>query len=130
MLTMVYQFQEWNPGMLAAVENELAKRNRLPGDIAARKEQLIREEDEKLSQGKEASAAGLIIGWICILGLVGIFMGYNYTFSRTYSLYTRKKYYTYDKESRQYGSYLFYTAVIVWTLFILYRLLVFTGITI
>jgi hypothetical protein len=120
LLSMVYQFAEWDPEMLNAVEAELQKRNLLPDDIAVRKQQLIESEDIALSQGEEASIAGQIFGWLGVLGLIGLIIGYNYTFSKVRSKYTQKEYYKYDNDSRDNGRHIFYTSLTVFIFSILY----------
>ena len=97
LLTMVYQFDLWSPQMLQAVETELQSRNILPGDIQQRRQDAIKTEDEILSKRKQASLIGQIFGWIGILGLLGLVIGYNYYYSKTTSKYTKKTYYTYTR---------------------------------
>ena len=75
LLTMVYEFDQWSPEMLECVEQELTKRNILPADISIRKQEAITLEDIQLSQGKEATILGQIVGWITIFGFLGIFIG-------------------------------------------------------
>jgi len=111
LLKMAYEFDEWSPDMLKTVEVELSKRNILPADINERKWQLVQKEDKLLAAGRDASTLGLIVGWVTVLGLLEIYMGYRYTFSKTKSRYTNKEYFTYNESSRKNGSYLFYTAV-------------------
>ena len=111
LLKMAYEFDEWSPDMLKTVEVELSKRNILPADINERKWQLVQKEDKLLAAGRDASTLGLIVGWVTVLGLLGIYMGYRYTFSKTKSRYTNKEYFTYNESSRKNGAYLFYTAV-------------------
>ncbi len=120
---MVYQFDEWDVEMLKAVEIELEIRNSLPADVGTRRQQVINNEDELLSKGKEASIGGQILGWIGVLGLLGIIIGYNYAFSRVRSKYTGKKYYEYEVASRENGSYIFYTSVVVFIISTFYVLL-------
>jgi len=111
LLKMAYEFDEWSPDMLKTIEVELSKRNILPADINERKWQLVQKEDKLLAAGRDASTLGLIVGWVTVLGLLEIYMGYRYTFSKTKSRYTNKEYFTYNESSRKNGSYLFYTAV-------------------
>jgi len=111
LLKMAYEFDEWSPDMLKTVEVELSKRNILPADINERKWQLVQKEDKLLAAGRDASTLGLIVGWVTVLGLLEIYMGYRYTFSKTKSRYTNKEYFTYNESSRKNGSYLFYTAI-------------------
>ncbi len=86
-------------------------------------QQVINNEGELLSKGKEASIGGQILGWIGVLGLLGIIIGYNYAFSRVRSKYTGKKYYEYEVASRENGSYIFYTSVVVFIISTFYVLL-------
>ena len=111
LLKMAYEFDEWSPDMLKTVEVELSKRNILSADINEKKWQLVQKEDKLLAAGRDASTLGLIVGWVTVLGLLGIYMGYRYTFSKTKSRYTNKEYFTYNESSRKNGSYLFYTAI-------------------
>ncbi|MEP6950171.1 MAG: hypothetical protein ABI863_12880 [Ginsengibacter sp.] len=123
LLKMVYEFDEWSPEMLLTVEEELGGRNILPNDIRSRKQQLIETEDAQLSAGKEASIIGLVIGWVTVFGLLGIFIGYHYSFSKIRNKYTGRQYFRYDENSRKNGSWLFYTSIILSTLGLLYKLL-------
>ena len=123
LLKMVYEFDNWDPGMLHAVETELSKRNILPGDIHLKKQKLIEEEDIKLSKGRKASGIGQVVGWLTIFGLLGIYMGYNYAFSKVKSKYTGKEYFEYDPESRKNGVFLFYIASAVLLIFIFYQII-------
>jgi len=131
LLQMVYEFADWSPEMLTSVEEELTKRNILPDDINARKQQLSETEDEQLLQGKEASILGqvggwltiFLIGWLTIFGVVGIFIGHHYSFSKVRNKYSGTQYYRYNANSRKNGSYLFYTSIIGLTLVVLYKLL-------
>ncbi len=120
LLQMVYEFDEWNPQMLIAVETELSERKLLPDDIAIRKQQAIIEEDEFLSKGKEASLGGQIIGWVLVLGLIGLYIGYNYAYAKVRSKYTGKRYFEYDEPSREVGSYIFYTSIVAFVLGFMY----------
>ena len=127
LLVMVYQFADWDAQMLEAAEDELKKRQLLPDDIAARKQELIETEDAVLSKGTEASLAGQIFGWIGVLGILGLIIGYNYAFSKARSKYTQKQYYKYDADSRENGSYIFYTALTVFIITIIYTVLKMAG---
>ncbi|MBS1509289.1 MAG: hypothetical protein JST86_00495 [Bacteroidetes bacterium] len=121
LLTMVYQFDEWSPEMLDAVQAELTERCILPGDIAQRKQESIAEEEQVLNEGKEASITGIVLGWLGIFGLLGMFIGYNYAFSKVRSIYTGKQYYKYNAESRKTGSQIFYTALVLFIMFLFYQ---------
>lgn len=127
LLEMVYQFADWDAEMLIAVEDELKSRQLLPDDLAKRKQQLIDEEDAALSKGKEASLAGHIFGWIGILGIIGLLIGYHYSFSKVRSKYTQKVYYKYDADSRDNGSPIFYIALLVFIGTIVYTIIKVTG---
>ena len=120
LLKMVYEFDEWSPEMLIAAETELSERKLLPDDIAIRKQQAIIEEDEFLSKGKEASLGGQIFGWVFVLGLIGLYIGYNYAYAKVRSKYTSKKYFEYDEPSREVGSYIFYTSIVAFVLGFMY----------
>lgn len=124
LLTIVYQFDQWDSEMLQAVEKELLQRQLLPEDISIRKQEMIEKETLDMEQGKQASLAGQILGWFGVLGLLGICIGYNYAFSKTRSKYTGKKYYKYDEPSRENGTYIFYTSLTILILYILYKLLI------
>ena len=127
LLTMVYQFDEWDSEMLKAVELELQTRELLPDDITQRKKESIDKELEELTKGKEAGLAGQIFGWLGVLGIIGLIIGYNYAFSKSKSKYTGKEFYKYDEPSRENGRYIFYTSLIVFIIFFLYKLLTFRG---
>lgn len=122
LLVIVYEFLNWDAEMLEAVEEELRKRNILPVDISERKQELIEIEEVELTQGKEASFAGQLFGWLGVLGFIGFFIGYYYTFSKVKSKYTGKEYYKYDKDSRETGRYIFYVSVSAFIISILYVL--------
>jgi hypothetical protein len=122
LLQMVYEFEEWSPEMLTAVETELSQRGILPNDINIRKQQAIMEEDILLSKGTPASLGGQFFGWICVLGLLGLYIGYNYAYSKVRSKYTGKKYFEYDEPSREVGSYIFYTSIVAFILGLLYAI--------
>lgn len=122
LLKMVYEFDQWSPQMLFAVEAELNKRNLLPADISLKKQEIISNEDAELSQGKEASMLGMLMGWIGILGLIGLIVGYRYSFAKKRSKYTGKVYFKYDESTRKNGHYIFYTAIIIFTLYFLYKM--------
>ena len=122
LLNMVYQFDEWSPEMLKTVESELTKRNLLPNDIYSRMQEAIEIEDAQLSKGKEASVLGQIVGWLTVFGLLGIYIGYHYTFSKVSSKYTGKRYYIYTESSRKNGSYLFYASLFLSVFIILYKI--------
>jgi hypothetical protein len=122
LLKMVYELDQWSPDMLKAAENELSVRNILPEDIAIRKKEIVETEELKLATGKEASPGGVILGWICIFGVIGLFIGYDYAFSKVHSIYTQKKYFKYNERSRKKGTNIFYTSIIMLILYFLYSI--------
>ncbi len=121
LLTRVYQFNEWDPEMLQAIEAELSFRNLLPLDIYSIKQILIKEEDEILSQGKEATFPQQFLGWLGVLGVLGLIIGYNLAFAKTFSKYAQKEYYKYDEASRESGKYMFYISLTIIIVFCLYK---------
>ena len=123
LLKMVYEFDEWSPEMLEAVQKELSKRNILPTDINIKRQKLSDIEEAELIDGKQASLLGEIVGWLTVFGLLGIFIGYNYSYSKVKSKYTGKQFFKYNESSRKNGSYLFYTSIILSTLGIIYKIL-------
>ena len=122
LLKMVYDFESWSPEMLNVTEAELKRRNILPADIALKKQERIDDEDARLSEGKEGSVLGLIIGWLGVLGLLGLIIGYNYSFSKTRSKYTGKIYFKFDKSTREVGNYIFYISIGVIVTFFFYKI--------
>jgi hypothetical protein len=127
LLKMVYELDQWSPDMLKAVENELTVRNILPEDIAVRKKEIIEAEEAKLMQGKEASAGGIILGWLTVLGVIGLFIGYDYAFSKVTSVYTQKQYFKYNERSRKMGSNIFYTSITIFILYFFYTIIKFNS---
>ncbi len=121
LLTRVYQFNEWDPEMLQAIEAELSFRNLLPLDIYSIKQILIKEEHEILSEGKEATFPQQFLGWLGVLGVLGLIIGYNLAFAKTISKYTQKEYYKYDDPSRESGKYMFYISLTIIIVFCLYK---------
>jgi hypothetical protein len=122
LLKMAYQLDQWSPEMLSEVEKELTKRNILPADLNARRQQLIDTEEARLIKGQQAGLFGQIIGWATVFGFLGIFIGYHYAFSRRRSKYTGKQYFTYNEPSRKGGTYLFYAAICISLAVLLYKL--------
>ena len=130
LLKMVYGFDEWSPEMLSAVEAELSKRNLLPNDITLRRQQLIEVEEAELKEGRQAGFFGQIMGWLTVLGLLGIAIGYHYAFSKVASKYADKEYFRYNEASRRNGTYLFYTSICLSAMTILYRLIIADGVNV
>ena len=127
LLTTVYQFDQWDSEMLQAIEDELQNRQILPNDISERKQKIIDKDTADLEQGKEASLAGQIFGWLGVLGILGLIIGYNYAFTKSKSKYTGKKYYKYDEPSRDTGTYIFYISLTIFVLYFFYKLATFRG---
>ena len=123
LLSIVYEFDQWSPEMLEAVESELSKREILPTDINTRRQELIEIEDMELSKGKEASVLWLIVGWLTVFGFLGIYIGYNFSYSKIKSKYTNISYFEYNEKSREYGSYLFNTSLLCLLLGIIYTVI-------
>lgn len=103
----------WSKEMIMAVEDELIERNAFPTDYEDKRKKMIEEERIILEAGKNASTIGLIIGWICVLGFIGTYLGYQYAFSKVSSKFTSDVYYVYNDTSRKNGSYLFYTSIVL-----------------
>ncbi len=122
LLTMVYQFEQWEKEMMAAVQNELAARNLLPADISERRNKVIEREDEILSEGKEATFAQQFLGWIGVLGILGLIIGYELAFAKITSSFTDKEYFKYDEQSRESGRYMYYISLAVIILFFIYKI--------
>jgi Trk-type K+ transport system membrane component len=122
LLTMVYQFDQWEKEMMAAVQNELAARNLLPADISERRNKVIEREDEILSEGKEATFAQQFLGWIGVLGILGLIIGYELAFAKITSSFTDKEYFKYDEQSRESGRYMYYISLAVIILFFIYKI--------
>ena len=123
LLKIVYQFDQWSPEMLEAVEHELARRNILPTDISIRKQQSAEIEEEQLTKGKEPGLIGQIIGWLGVFGFLGIFIGYHYAFSKVRSKYTDTQYFRYNETARKNGSYLFYISMCLSVIAIFYKIM-------
>lgn len=122
LLTMVYQFEQWDDEMMAAVQNELAARNLLPDDVSERRNNVIQKEDEILSEGKEATFAQQFLGWIGVLGILGIIIGYELAFAKVKSKYTGQEYLKYDEPSRESGRYMYYISLTVIIGFFVYKI--------
>jgi hypothetical protein len=122
LLKMIYEFDTWSPALLLAVEKELGRRNILPADINARRQKVVETEEAMLSKGKEASLVGQLVGWVTVFGLLGVFIGYNYAFSKVNSKYTEQIYFKYNENSRKNGTYLFYCSLVLSGFGIIYKL--------
>jgi hypothetical protein len=122
LLTMVYELHAWSPEMLQAIEAELAARNILPVELEARKQAMIDTMDAQLSMGKPASLAGQIIGWAAVLffGIIGFAIAYNYMYSKQKNLVTRKRYFIYNKASREMGMYMLYGSIAAFIIGVVY----------
>ena len=122
LLSMVYQFTQWDAEMLLAAEDELKQRNILPDDILVKKNKLIQKEDEFLSEGKEATFPQQFLGWIGIFGVLGLIIGHHLAFAKTISKYTGKEYFKYDEPSRESGRYMYYLSLAMIVVFLLYNI--------
>ena len=121
LLSLAYRFDALQPDIRPAAEEELRKRNTLPPDFEERKQLLISQEDEILTEGKQATFPQQFFGWLGIFGLLGLIIGYDLYFSKMISRYTGKVYPEYDEHSRESGRYIFYISILTHSLFILYK---------
>lgn len=121
LLTIVYQFDQWDTEMLVAVEAELKERNIFPDDITTKKNALIEKEDAFLSIGKEATFPQQFLGWIGVFGILGLIIGNHLAFAKTVSKYTGKEYFKYDEPSRESGRYIYYISITIIVTFCLYK---------
>lgn len=121
LIKIVYEFYAWDEEMLIAVQNELTLRGKLPHDIIYKKYNEILKEDALLSKGKEASFSQQFLGWIGILGVLGIIIGYELYFSKTKSHFTAKEYFKYNEDSRESGRYMFYISLAIIIGFFIYK---------
>ncbi|MCY7293022.1 MAG: hypothetical protein LH615_12655 [Ferruginibacter sp.] len=122
LLSMVYQFTQWDAEMLVAVEDELKQRNILPEDILIKKNTLIQKKDEFWSEGKEATFPQQFLGWIGVFGILGLIIGNHLAFAKTISKYTGKEYFKYDEASRESGRYMYYISLTIIIAFFLYKI--------
>ena len=127
LLGMVYQFDGWSPEILNDVEAQLFKRGILPNDIVEKKQRLIEMEENQLFEGRDASPFGLLIGWLTLFGLLGIFFGYQYAYSKVRSKYTDRIYFKYNETSRKHGNYLFVISILLSALVFFYKLVIESG---
>lgn len=125
LLLIVYQFDQWDTGMSIAVENELKLRNILPDDLQLKKNTLIQKEHDFLLIGKEATFSQQFLGWIGIVGILGIIIGYELYFSKIKSRYTDTEYFKYNEESRESGRFIFYLSMAFTVCFLAYKISVF-----
>ncbi len=121
LIKIVYQFYEWDADMLVAVQNKLILRGKLSEDIISKKNMEIVKEDAFLSQGKEASFSQQFLGWIGIVDVLGIIIGYELYFSKIKSHFTTQKYFKYNEDSRESGWYMFYTSLAFMIGFFVYK---------
>ena len=121
LLKMVFRPDPLDPSLHRAAEEELKRRNTLPEDFEDRRKKIIDDEDEVLSDGRPASFPQEFFGWLGILGVLGIIIGYNLYFGKSVSQYTGKEYPRYDEMSRESGRYMFYVSLATHTLFILFK---------
>ncbi|MFT3680851.1 MAG: hypothetical protein QM791_11300 [Ferruginibacter sp.] len=111
LLEMIYELDKWDVQMLKACENELSTRNQLPEDFQIKKNEIIEKTEAQLALGKEASMTGVVAGWLCIFGVIGLYIGYQYSHAKVISQYTGKQFFKYNDESRKTGSYIFYASI-------------------
>jgi hypothetical protein len=123
LLTMVYQFDTWSPEMLTAVQEELSHRGILPSDIKTRQEKIEEAEEKVLAEGKDGSALVFLLGWLTVIGLFGLAIGYNYGYATVTSKISGKRFYKYNTSTRKDGRILMNTSIILFALVILYKIL-------
>jgi hypothetical protein len=123
LLKMVYQFDTWSPEMLTSIQSELSLRGILPQDIKEKQEQKIIAEENRLAAGKAGSPLVLLLGWVTVFGLIGLFIGYYYGYSKVRSINSNKHYYRYTESTRKDGKVLFIASIIIISGLILYDLL-------
>jgi hypothetical protein len=122
LLIMVYQFEQWEDEMMVAVEDELKLRGILPQNVLKEKNILIQKEDDFLTHGKEATFAQQFLGWIGVLGILGLIIGHHLAFAKTTSKYTGKEYFKYNDASRESGRYMYYISITIIVAYTLYKL--------
>ncbi len=122
LLIMVYQFDNWDDEMLSAIQKQLLVRNILPTDITEKRNEIINKEAEALSEGKAATFSQQFLGWIGILGVLGVIIGYELAFAKTKSKFTDKEYFKYDDTSRESGRYMYYLSLAIIIGFLLYKI--------
>ena len=113
LLIMVYAYDAWSEGMHNAVQKELQKRSLLPSDVQKRRDELIQNEKDEMGNGRKASTLGMLTGCLTVFGLLGIYIGYQYAFSKVHSKYTDEVFYVYDEPSRRNGTTLFYVSILL-----------------
>ena len=88
-------------------------------DLEEKRDRIIAKEEELLSEGKEATFPQQFLGWIGILGVLGIIIGYELSFAKVKSKFTDKEYFKYDENSRESGRYMFYISIAIVIVFFL-----------
>ncbi len=122
LLKLVYQVEQLDKEMLDAVETELAVRNLLPEDLIIVKQSFIDKENLQLSEGKAATFPQQFLGWIGVVGILGLIIGYELAFAKTKSRYSDKEYFKYDETSRESGRYMYYISITIIIAFCLYKI--------
>ena len=127
LIEIIYALDDWDPNMRKECENELTRRKQLPADFESKMKELIEQGEAKLAMGKPASMLGIIVGWLTIFGLLGLYIGYHYSYSKITSRNTGIKYYEYNQESRKNGEYILYASVLGCLASVIYFIIVFRG---
>ena len=96
LIEMLFEFGKWNSLVIKLVSDELKKRGSYPSDYDEKLKNLINNEHEILKQGKPASMLGKIISCICVFGLLGIYMGYQYMNAKEKSKYDDTEFFKYN----------------------------------
>jgi hypothetical protein len=111
LIEMLFEFGNWNSSVIKLVSEELIKRGSYPSDFDEKLKNLTNKEHELLRQGKPASMLGKIISCICVFGLLGIYMGYQYMNAKEKSIYDGTEFFKYNTSTREFGKYIFYISI-------------------
>ena len=110
-------YHSYQPEMVAAVTEELQARNVDLADLLIHRSELELEDEERLAKGSKGNSLYLIFCFLASLlgGFAGVIGGYIYAYSKTSSK-AGQKYYVYDKQTRQYGTVIFWIGISVFVL--------------
>ncbi|MEJ7611287.1 MAG: hypothetical protein WKF88_08935 [Ferruginibacter sp.] len=118
---IMYRSATGDPEITTAAEEELRNRNMFTDEIAERRQVLIDEEEDILSEGTAATVPQQVFGWLGIFGILGLIIGHDLYFSKRKSVYTGKEYPEYDEASRESGRMIFFISVVTHSLFFLFK---------
>ena len=110
-------YHSYQPEMVAAVTEELQARNVDLTQLLAQRSELEQEDEEQMAKGRKGNILYLIFCFIASLlgGFAGVIGGYIYAYSKTSSK-AGQKYYVYNKQTRQYGTVIFWIGISVFVL--------------